>query len=355
MITRITICGLISFLLGGSLLSVCAGGEKPAELPLDPTIERLVLKQGDELIGRSLAISEGQVLWEFSDGALLTIPLDEIERLEYGLSSDDFVELPAPELSDPDVVLGEEPTPSWTETIPLLPQLAQTYDSATIAAARWTQRLQVGGQFNEGNARTSLIDIVGVLEQNTPQQMRQIDVGGQFGTNRSQTTANRWWVNSNFDWPMKGQDKWISFVTSKNEYNEPAHLNYRGTVSTGIGYRFFFEDKKRLIVRFGPAYTLEIFASPTNLRDTPDMFGEIEIRWPLRPKTMLEHKARIQPSILDFELVRINSTTGLVVDLDEKDRWKLRLGMTYQYNSQPNLGRLPSDYTTSVSLVYMRK
>lgn len=323
--------------------------------PDNTTFERMRLRHGEELIGRSIEITDGQVLWEFSDGYRLSIPLEDVEKIEVGLQASDIEETPPPQLTNPDDVLNGDSSPGWTESIPLLPQLAQTYDTATTAAAKWTQRLQVGGQFNEGNTRTSLIDIVGVLEQNTPQQMRQIDVGGQFGTNRSTTTANRWWINSNFDWPIQNQDKWIGFVTSKNEYNEPAHLNYRGTLSTGLGYRFFFEDKKRLIVRFGPAYTLEVFASPTNLRDTPDMFGELELRWPITKRLSLEHKGRVQPSVLDMELVRINSTSGLVVDLDEKDRWKLRLGMIYQYNSQPNPGRVPSDYTTTVSLVYVRK
>lgn len=323
--------------------------------PDNATFERLRLRHGEELIGRSLEIADGHVLWEFSDGYRLTIPLEEIEKIEVGLQASDLEETPPPQLTDPDQVLRADQLPAWTDSVPLLPQLAQTYDTATTAAAKWTQRLQLGGQFNEGNTRTSLIDVVGVLEQNTPQQMRQIDVGGQFGTNRSATTANRWWINSNFDWPIKNQDKWIAFITSKNEYNEPAHLNYRGTVSTGLGYRFLFEDKKRLIVRFGPAYTLEVFASPTNLRDTPDMFGELEVRWPLAKRMSLEHKGRVQPSVLDIELVRIMSTSGLVVDLDEKDRWKLRLGMIYQFNSQPNPGRVPNDYTTTVSLVYVRK
>ena len=59
--------------------------------------------------------------------------------------------------------------------------------------------------------------------------------------------------------------------------------------------------------------------------------------------------------MMNIELVRVFSTTGLMLDLDEEDRWKLRLGMQYTYNSQPNPGREPSDYTSTVSLVYTRK
>jgi putative salt-induced outer membrane protein YdiY len=314
--------------------------------------ERLVLRHGETLTGRSLAINNGVLLWMFFDGIQLTIPLSDIERLEIGSRDDDSLETSGPTLTDPMSVLGEN-SPNWTQYVPLAPHLQQTYNAASETAATWTQRIQVGGQFNDGNTQTDLIDVAGVFERNTPDQMRQIDVGGQWGRSQSQQTANRWWVNTNFDWPV--HDKWITFVTSKNEYNQPAHLDYRGTLSTGMGYRFFFEDKRRLIARFGPAYTLEIFESPSNTRQTPDLFGEIEARWPLFARTSLDQKMRVQPSMLDAELIRVFSTTGVSVDLDERDRWKLRVALQYQYISQPNPGRVPSDYMTTVSLVYLRK
>jgi putative salt-induced outer membrane protein YdiY len=333
--------GIVCFAILGSL---CAR-------PLHA--ERLVLKDGQELTGESLEISEGRVLWRSAGGGLLTILLTDIERLELEPQPEPVVVPPSPALSDPDVVLGSEQSDPMPTYVPLVTELQQTYTTATETAAKWTQRIQIGGQFNDGNTQTDLIDVAAVFEQNTKEQMRQIDGGGQWGRSQSKQTANRWWVNSNFDWPL--HDKWIAFTTSKNEYNEPANLDYRGTLSAGLGYRFFFEDKRRLIVRCGPAYTIEIFDNPYNLRQTPDAFAELEAKWPLFDRTALEQKTRVQPSLLDIELVRVNSTTAVIMDLDEKDRWKLRLGMQYQYNSQPNPGRVPSDYMTTVSLVYQRK
>lgn len=315
--------------------------------------ERLTLHSGDELIGHSLDVREGLLVWRHRDGELLQIPLDQIVQLETSPQPEHTEITPAPELTDPSTVLNADDQQPWTDGIPVVETIQNSYVTASTAAVQWTQRLQIGGQFNDGNTQTDLIDIVGVLERNTVEQMRQIDVGGQWGRNQSVQTANRWWVNSNFDWPVYQQ--WITFITSKNEYNEPANLDYRGTVSSGGGYRFWYEEKRRLIVRFGPAYTIEIFRSPSNTRQTPDMFGEVEMRWPIYDRTSLEQKMRVQPSLLNMELVRVFSTTGLLVDLDENARWKLRLGLQYQYNSQPNPGRVPSDYMTTLSLVYQRK
>lgn len=315
--------------------------------------ERLILQDGQVLTGESLEIGDGRLLWRSAEGGLLTIPLTDIGNLELDPVLESVIVPPSPTLSDPDVVLGDEQSDRMTEYVPVISELHQTYGTAAETAAKWTQRLQLGGQFNDGNTQTDLVDVAAVFEQNTKEKMRQIDGGGQWGRSQSKQTANRWWVNSNFDWPL--HDKWIAFTTSKNEYNEPANLDYRGTLSAGLGYRFLFEDKRRLIVRCGPAYTIEIFDNPYNLRQTPDMFAEVEAKWPVFERTAVEQKTRVQPSMLDTELVRVFSTTGVIMDLDEKDRWKLRLGFQYQYNSQPNPGRVPSDYMTTVSLVYQRK
>ncbi len=320
----------------------------------DDLPERLVLRSGDVLTGRSLETEAGWLIWQFPEGGTLQVPLDQIERLETGPPAEEEVVIPpSPALTDPQEVVGEQAPAHWADSMPYTKSLLENYGAGQELVARWTQRVSIGGQFNQGNTKTDLIDVAAVFEQNTKEKMRQIDGGGQWGANAGKQTANRWWLNSNFDWPV--EDKWIAFVTSKNEYNDPAHLNYRGTVSAGYGYRFLFEDKRRLIMRFGPAYTLEIFRSPSHTRQTPDLFAEVESIWPLCARASLEQKMRVQPSMMNIELVRVFSTTGILVNLDEKDRWKLRLGLQYQYISIPNTGRVPSDYMTTLSLVYTRK
>ncbi len=312
-------------------------------------IERLELKSGTVLNGQSKAIEDGNLRWELAPGEEMLIPVDWIERVQI---QPEPIVTPEVPVQPPATVPIPEP---WIYQLPLAKEIVDWYSQLGGAAVTWTRRIQVGGTFADGNTQTDLLDVVTELERNTPIQSRQVDAGGQWARNGSKQTANRWFINSNFDWPMEEGSQWITFLTSKNEYNELQNLDYRGTVSTGIGHRFLFEPKRRLITRFGPAYTLEIFHSPYNLRNTPDIFGELEVRWPILARTSLEQKMRVQPSMLNFELVRVFSTTGLLMDLDEKERWKLRLGFQYTYNSQPNNGRLPSDYLSTLSLVYIRK
>lgn len=332
-------------LLLAALIAACAVTARAGEL-----VERLELKSGATLSGHSKAVEDGNLRWELAPGEELLIPVDWIQQVK--MEPEPIVTPVVPETPPPAVTATPEP---WLYQLPLAEKVMDWYSQLGGAAVTWTRRIQIGGTFADGNTQTDLLDVITELERNTPIQSRQVDAGGQWARSGSKQTANRWFLNSNFDWPIEEGSQWITFLTSKNEYNELQNLDYRGTISTGIGHRFLFEPKRRLITRVGPAYTVEIFHSPYNLRETPDMFGELELRWPVLERTSLEQKMRVQPSLLDWELVRVFSTTGLLMDLDAKERWKLRLGFQYTYNSQPNNGRLPSDYLSTLSLVYIRK
>ncbi len=353
------------------------------QLPAEGVLERLVLESGDELIGKSLGIERGSLLWQLRNQQVLWVPLESIARMDsrYDPAADKPLVLPAaaeaakPPAS-PDSLSTEVTTPlppgpdtdapeaSWFEAVPFYTTVQQGYVAATDSytavtdlASTWTRRFTFGGQFNDGNSQTDMFNLQLDFEHSPPKQLRQFELIGQIGRNQGVQSTNRWNLNSNFDWPLKGEgdDKWIAFATTKNEYDGLADLDYRGTLSSGVGYRFFNDAKKRLILRCGPGYTIELFEDDSSNRQTLDMFAELETRWPLKDKASLEHKIRLNPSVLDIELVRIVSTSSLLIDIDDKQRWKLRLGFNYTYISEPNPGRVPADYTSTISLMYTRK
>lgn len=362
------ICCALGVSLGGSVDAASLDGAQAAEV--------LILESGDELAGRSLGVVDGQLHWRLRNGEELFVPLSWVTRVDLDpaepVPPTPIVAPPAPPaapsaesppspINSPAAALAE-PEAGWIDRVPLYSQVQQGWLAASDGyaafnefARSWTRRINLGGQFIDGNAQTDLFNTQIEFEKSTPRQMRQIDITGNWGRSRGRQTANKWIANANFDWPLEEGDRWIMFFTSKNEYDAPANLDYRGTVSTGMGYRFHNEATKRLITRFGPAYTIEFFRDPYDHRESPDLFGEVELRWPVLKRAAFEQKTRVQPSVLDMELVRVFSTTGFLVDLDDKDRWKLRLGLNYTYNSQPNPGRVPSDFVSTVSLMYTRK
>lgn len=160
------------------------------------------------------------------------------------------------DLTPPEEAFGHDAIEeTWTESVPLLGSSVNAISSvlstaqhtataATNQASLWTNRIQLGGNFTNGNSNIDIIDVLAQFERSTKVSLRQMDVGGQWAQTTGNVTANRWWLNGNFDWPFSSEeDRWITFLSTKNEYNQLANLNIRSTNTTGLGYRFYYEPK----------------------------------------------------------------------------------------------------------------
>lgn len=317
----------------------------------DPAEEVLYLKNGDQLSGSTTGVADGALHFKSAYGEL-ELPLDEVVRVEYPtlepLPGPDELFSAREELRRLEAEANDwDGRPAWLERVRLTRDLLrdQLYD--------WTQRIALGGRYLAGNSAEAFADANALFERRYDNRFTQIQVGGQYGESRGVRGTNRWFANSTTDFNWIG--RWIIFARSADQYDEFQNLDYRGTFSGGPGYRFFDDDRRRLIARMGPGVTVEVFHQPSSVRTSPDMFSEIELRWPLWDRISIEEKATIYPSLDNFGLVRLQSTAGLMWALDADRRWNLRLNFFYQFIAEPNAGRAPSDYTYALQLVYTRK
>lgn len=333
-------------------LLFCAGAgavaEESDQQPQEKT-EQLLLKSGGRLSGTSLGLEDGSMRWEFADGAQVLVPLASIERLE----------LPAWE-EDPHGAIDAErmklsPDPISRENDGYWKSVYGACERVVTTVVHSTKRIEVGARLLDGNTDTDYVDVAGRFEHVADNWVRQLEFQGQYAQQEGDPNTNRWTADLNIDYDNGKDERWILFATNKNEYDEFENLDYRGTYSAGVGYRFFNEPRKRLIFRVGPAATVEFFHDPSDTRITPDAFGEVETIWPLNDWLHYEAKSNIRPSLEDLEVFRAISNHGLLVQLDEEGRWSLKLGLRYEYNSKPVGTKVRSDYTTSILLIYSRK
>jgi len=354
-------------------LNVCSlGGLISAAEPVPA--ETLYLKDGQFFSGESVGFESGKILFRLPDGEMRSVLLAEVDRLEYAdltspgegpaageemLVSNDNVELPplpaminqtpvpqpigvSPEFGD----VEDENTSPWK-------QVEGYYDSCWEYAEIWTKRMEIGGTFLAGNTQRDYVTTALQLEKSDDDNRFLFEIGGRWGQSNGVRDANRWYGNGTLD--LARTTNWIVFVTNKNTYDEFENLDWRGTISSGLGYRFINEKDKRLIMRLGPGGTHEVYNSPRLVRTTLDVFAELEFHWPLSDHAKLEHKQTWTPSVDDGQIIRLTTETGILFKLDNKDRWNLRLGLLQIYNSVPNAGRKKNDFTGTVSLVYTRK
>lgn len=337
-------------------------GGLPASPPLEAADrETLHFQGGGHIPGVNRGFRQGRLVWELTDGTELLIPLQSVQRVEYPaggvfhIDADDapFAEArPSPQPDDADASPLELPAGlHWLQ--PTYESTARFLEDLDDGFTLWTKRLEIGARLLDGNTNDDFVTAAGKFERTEKTWSGQLEFFGRYGRSNGQDTTNRWNANVTYDYGRHG--KWIVFATAKNEYDQFENLDYRGTYSSGLGYRFVNEKRRRLIVRFGPAFTYEQFSNPVNVRTTPDGFSEVEMNWPLNGRSSLESKTTMNPSLRNFNIFRLISNNGVLFKLDHDGRWKLKLGFRVEYNSRPNDDRLPTDYTTNILLVYTRK
>ena len=227
-------------------------------------------------------------------------------------------------------------------------------EEAGQTAKVWTKRLEIGARILKGNTDQDFVRVAAEMLKEREDSVHQIDWGGRFGQVNGQRNTNRWYLDSTIDHARPGD--WLYYISSKHEYNEFQGIDYRGTGSIGVGYRFVDEEDRHILVRLGPAVTMEVYSGSAGHRVTQDFFAEFEIDWPLFERTRLETKTTMRPSVAPLDVFRFRNNTAVLVALDDEDRWSLKLGFRLDYNSVPEStsGRVPMDVTTDVSIVFIR-
>ncbi len=332
----------------------------------------LHLKTGEEITGYDRGFEGGNLKWELPLGTTMQVPVGEIDFIEYPPDPALAKENSGPELVPvPDEVPesgSEEESPEKTVELGLpekifnnpveAPEiiyetLSDGFGQTVEVVNDWTRRVELGGRYLEGNSQQESVNISARLEKNTDRYFQQHNLGGQYGKSTDVLISNRWFVNSTFD--FKRTDNWVVFIKTKMETDELQRLRHRNSLSSGFGYRFFMEPKKRLICRIGPGVTHENFRNPDLKRTTPDMFGEYEFHWPLTDWIQYEHKTTLSPSLSDISVFRSTSNYGVLFQLDDDSEWSFKMGLRHDYNARPNDDRKRNDYITTVQLVYTRK
>jgi putative salt-induced outer membrane protein YdiY len=227
-------------------------------------------------------------------------------------------------------------------------------DRASRVARAWTKRVEIGARILRGNTDEDFVRLAGVILRERDNSLHRIDWGGRFGQVNGLRNTNRWFLGSTIDRSQPAG--WLYYFSSKHEYNEFQGIDYRGSGSVGVGYKFVDEKDRHLLMRLGPGLTLEVYSDSGGHGVTEDFSAEIEIDWPLFERTRLESKTTMRPSIIALDVFRFRTDTSVLVPLDEEARWSLKLGYLLDYNSslESANNRLPMDLTTSVSIVYMR-
>ena len=119
------------------------------------------------------------------------------------------------------------------------------------------------------------------------------------------------------------------------EYDEFEDLDLRATAAAGLGYYWIKKPRHEFKTRVGVGYLHESYDSSGDSEN--DMV--LDLGWDYLVDIMkwaeFEHHGLYSPNVDDFADHRVDLDTALLLPLDSKKYWKLKLGMRNEYNSKP--------------------
>lgn len=223
------------------------------------------------------------------------------------------------------------------------------------AQADWTGKGSAGLVLVRGNTNTNTANAALSLIDDVQSWKHAFDLGGVYASNTAGATAQRWNAQEQTDYKFSSNAFWFG----KFRYDQDRFSSYffQGTISTGVGHRFYDSDSTKLSTQIGAGYrtyktraTLAgdgVTALPPN-RDHEMIFSAaLDYSHSLTETTKLLNK-------LTVESGATNTFTqdDLAVQLKVNNSIAVAIGYAVRNNSRPAVGYKHMDTLTTINLVY---
>ena len=211
------------------------------------------------------------------------------------------------------------------------------YEAAVDIAGKTGNSEQVGTMFS---ARASL-----KTEQDTLQFYSAYNRQVADGTK----SADQFKAGVDYQNNFSGRKSW--YVRDEGGFDRVKDIDLYNVAAFGLGYDFIKEPKHTLTGRAGLSYRYEGYGNPT----TEDVSGAgldfgLNHEWELENSRIVNRIAFV-PTFEDFSNFRLTHESFYEVPL-LSPAWKLRLGISNDYNSRPGVGvdKLDTSYFTRLVL-----
>jgi len=146
------------------------------------------------------------------------------------------------------------------------------------------------------------------------------------------------------------------FVRSSLERDKFELVEFRSTTAAGLSYRWIKEKDMSLETTAGLSYRYESYfptvATPNPTSESfPGLDFGLKFRWNFAKWGVLNTNLGFLPSVDDFGDYLVDHETSVDIPLKVSDKWKLRIGISNQYNSSPDLGREELDTSYFMRLI----
>jgi hypothetical protein len=146
-------------------------------------------------------------------------------------------------------------------------------------------------------------------------------------------------------------DPWGWYVRQEFENDSIENIQLRSVSGTGLSYRLFDLERKKLSANAGLSYRNETYKDNSIATHNAGLDFGIQQGYRFKNRFEIHNNLTYLPSIEDFTSYLIMQKSYLDFPLGDSKVWKIRLGLSNDCNSQPEGGRKSLDTTYYSSLV----
>ena len=199
----------------------------------------------------------------------------------------------------------------------------------------WKLRLDLGLNGETGNSdRFSLLGKV-EAKRVAPGDRLTLYGSARYSHENGQDTASEFIAGASLEVDINDRLYW--YLRGEFEADDFENLDFRATLTGGVGYFFIKEKITEFKGRVGAGYQFESFQNGTNTEQVVLEFG-IDYRRDITPWLSYEHHTTVYPSLEDIRDFRLVMENLVAIPLTNDKMWKLKIGVKNQYDGDTNPG-----------------
>ncbi|MFN0066953.1 MAG: YdiY family protein [Limisphaerales bacterium] len=227
----------------------------------------------------------------------------------------------------------------------VLPLAAQE-TNAPAAPRRWETTAAAGATVTAGNSDTVLFTADVNTLRNWENDKLTAGLSGGYGEDNSE--VNNEFLRAFAQYNRALTDRWYAYGRLDFLYDGIADIDYRFSLSPGIGYHLIKNDRTTLSAEAGPGYVWEKVGGIED--DYPTIrFGE-RFTFKINDRARLWQSFEFVPQIEDFGNYFLSGELGIEADITK--RMSLRVVASNQYRSEPADGRDENDFRLVAGVGY---
>jgi putative salt-induced outer membrane protein YdiY len=234
---------------------------------------------------------------------------------------------------------------------------------------KWESALTASLTLTRGNSATMLASLQAKTEKKWESDELKFGVNGSYGetTTRTrdplppnavirETTVNVNAVDGYAQYNRLFSERLYGLIRVDGIHDEISAIDYRATVSPGLGYYFIKKPATSLNGEIGPSYVWE------RLDGVEDNHGSLRLAdgfsHKFNDRAKIWQKTEVLPSMANFSHVLVNSEIGISASLSKNNKLALTSTLTHSYNSHPGgditqPARMKNDFVLKTGITYV--